>query len=118
DSLLRLADRIRVSGKSETTFVRTRVQGAVADARKDPRDKDSEKWTPEDGFDSKVILGINANPADNVDIRAELVLNDVFGGIDEVKPGVNLEVTTPGVLRMLRLGDLDEKHIAASFDKY
>lgn len=117
DALWKLTDNVRLSGKSETTFEQTIVDGPNKVLR-DPRDKDSDEW--EDGveFQSKLTLTAHATPAENVDIKAELILEDVFGGPDGLKPGVNLEVTTPGVLRMLRAGDLDEKHIAEAFDKY
>lgn len=113
-----LTDNVRLSGKSETTFVQTAVEGPVGDAYKDPRDHDSGKWSQENSFESKLTLGLAAAPAENVEINAELVLNDLFGGPDGIRPGLNLDVTTPGVLRLLHVGDLDSEHIAESFDKY
>jgi len=117
-ALWALTDNVRLSGKSETTYVQTAIHGPENIAHKDPRDKESDKWEVENSFESKLTLGINATPAENVNIEAQIILNDVFGGPDGVRPGVHLDVTTPGVLRMLHIGDLDEKHIAESFDKY
>jgi len=118
NALWRLTDNVLISGKLETSVDHTTVIG-VEKGLKDPRDPDSDKWESKNEFDGTVTLGLATQLANNVDIKAELVLEDIFGAAaDGVKPGVNVDITTPGVLRHTRFGQLDEGHVAESFDKY
>lgn len=85
----------------------------------DPRDYDSHQYQAGNEFENRLTLGVAAQPAENVDIKAEIVFKDMFGldgGI--VEPGVNLALTTPGVLRSLHFGELDLTDQAVAFDKF
>src|SRR5690606_22235292 len=87
----------------------------------DPRDPDGDKFQNVDTFTNAFTLGLTATPADNVTVKAELKLvSQLFGeGTDTaIDPKLNLDVTTPGVLRSLHVGDLDKGQIASPFDKY
>ena len=111
--------RIRFDGRVETELVQTALEGTGPfwkDAR-DQSDKDA-IWKAQNGFEGSLTLGVTAQPAENVDIRAELTFRDIFGGADVLHPAVNLTVTTPGVLRALHVGELQRDQIARYFDKY
>src|SRR5690606_32047534 len=88
---------------------------------KDPRDIDSREYlTAGDDFRNILRLNVEAQPAPNVDVKASLVFNDLFGdNPDGADPRLNFDVTTPGVLRRLHLGDINLRRLGRkAYDKY
>lgn len=110
---------VRFSGSVEARFRHTAVEGDEP-YLKDPRDIHSKTREPGNEFINRLRLNVSAEPAPNVDVKASLIFDDVFG-LDEdgARPRLNFDLTTPGVLRSLHLGQINLKRTAdASFDKY
>lgn len=109
---------VRISGKNETVLEFTGIEG-TGDPLKDPRDDDSDEYEAGTDFRNTFSLTLTATPAENVEIAATIKAESVFGEDDDVlNTGVDLDVTTAGVLRSLRVGSLDENSVAAGFDRY
>lgn len=121
-------DNVTLTGRNVTSFEVTSLTDGSGNALpdgvqrpQDPRDPDGDKFQNVDTFTNAFTLGLTATPADNVTVKAELKLvSQLFGeGTDTaIDPKLNLDVTTPGVLRSLHVGDLDKGQIASPFDKY
>lgn len=121
---------IHFSGELEAELSHTDITGD-GPYYLDPRDYDEDDpkvYRRGDRFSNTLRLNIEATPAENVNVKASLVVEDMLGyssvetdNVDEgdkLKPSFNVLVTTPGVLRSLYLGELDRDHVAEPYDKY
>lgn len=121
---------IRFSGELEAGLSHTSVTGKEP-YYVDPRDIDEDDpkvYRPGDKFTNTLRLNVEATPAENVDVKATLVVEDMLGFSsvatdnvdpdDRLKPSLQVLLTTPGVLRSLYLGELDRDHVTEPFDKY
>lgn len=109
---------LRFFGSIEGRLEHTALSG-TGPYLKDPRDPKTREYEAGNEFSNRLTLGVASQPAENVDVKAELVFKDMFGeemGI--VEPGINVLVTTPGVLRSLSLGDIDLIETSAHYNKY
>ncbi len=119
---------VRLFGSAELKYNSTTLEG-TAPFNKDPRDDMSGRYLASDrgnDFENRLTLGVGAQPAENVDITAELVFQDLFlgkdvedmGDPDRANPGINIDLTTPGVLRSLHAGEIDLRGEAPAYNKY
>lgn len=110
---------LQFSGSAQVRFRHTSVEGD-GPFLKDPRDIHSRVREPGNEFVNRLRLNVAAEPAPNVDIKASLIFDDVFGlEEDGARPRLDFDLTTPGVLRLLHLGRINLKETAdESFDKY
>lgn len=123
DSVEEQMDSVRLFGSAELLFRQTTREGS-APFYKDPRDDESGQYRESGNeFENRLTLGVEAEPAENVDLRAELVFKDLFFNKDQddqdgSDPGINVDLVTPGVLRSLHAGEMDLVAQSQSFNKY
>ena len=112
DDLRTKVGNVALSGKNETVFENTSVDSVLGTVWIDPRDEDSDELEQGSEFNNTFTLIVKATPADNVTVTATLDainhLGLVAGDDDSMSLMANLDVTTPGVLRSLHFGELDQ----------
>lgn len=140
------ARRLKLSGVAETTFEDVHINGS-GDPYRDPEkpdyDGDMRTWDVEQGeydlddifvatskFQTRLGLNLEYNPAPGIGTRAGLtliqdLLDPLSGTSKSGEPSlvgdnlrIDVDITTPGALQSLHIGELKPEAVAEGFSRY